>query len=33
MKQQAQIAGRGLGKDHRWKGLLSKENVEVGGAY
>lgn len=32
-KQQAQIADGGSSKDHRWKGLLSIEHMEVGGAF
>lgn len=32
-KQQAQIAGRGSNKDHRWIGPMSKENVEVDGVF
>ena len=32
-KPQARIAGRGSSKDHRSKGLLSKENVEVDEAF
>ena len=32
-KQHVQIAGRESSKDHRWKGRLSRENREVGGAF